>query len=152
MISLNLFITIVGILITIILFLVGYIIHTWKRESVLSAKNDSLAIERTKFDKETDKLKNEIVTLKKEKSKPTSKRSIGDKYVFIDKYGIYKSKENEHYFCASCIGKDIESPMRTEEFGWKCMSKDCLAFFPNEKYKPPKRRRMLNKGIDIDDI
>ncbi len=44
--------------------------------------------------------------------------------------------------------------MRPEEYGWKCMSKDCLAFIPNEKYKElnKKKSRVINPGINIDDI
>lgn len=143
MISLNLFITIIGILVTIILFLVGYIIHTWKRESVLSAKNNNLNIERSKSEQEANKLKDKIINLEKEKTelisnydKHFSAKAIRDKYIFNDKYGFYESKGDKHSFCASCLlNTDIkESPLKSEKYGWRCPLKNCHKFYPNELY------------------
>ena len=163
--------TIISILSSFIIALIIYIFCSRNRESVLSAKNDSLAIERTKteketnglrdkivkletervkFDKDTNELKEKIITLETEKADLASKGNVRVKYVFNDKYGIFKSREKDHYFCPSCMTKNIESPMRTEKTGWTCLSKDCLFFVPNEKHKPPKR--IIHPGVTIDDF
>jgi len=65
---------------------------------------------------------------------------LQDKYDFIKELGIYKSKESGHYFCASCLWKNIESPLTEQQGGWWCELKDCGKFYINPSYKAPKRK------------
>ncbi len=69
---------IISILGTFTISLIIYIFCSWKRESVLSAKNKSLDIESAAADKETDKLKNEIIKLKEQNTK--LKSTINEKF------------------------------------------------------------------------
>jgi regulator of replication initiation timing len=70
----------------------------------------------------------------------SSTENLQDKYVFIKELGIYKSKESGHYFCASCLMKNIESPLTQKQGGWRCELKDCGIFYKNPAYQAPKRK------------
>ena len=71
----------------------------------------------------------------------TAAELLQEKYDFIEKFGIYKSKESGRYFCASCLTKNIESPLTEKLSGWQCELKDCGQFYIKPGYKEPKRKR-----------
>jgi len=56
-----------------------------------------------------------------------------DKYEFDKTYGIYKSKskEDELYYCTSCLLKGIVSPLKENRSRWSCLSKECGQFYEN---------------------
>ena len=156
MINLSLFISVIGILTTIILFLIGYIIYTWKTESVLSAENKSFARERAKTDKEISKLRENIVSIKHKMNREIDKlkedkinlenkfnsnfsqKTIRDKYTSHE-YGFSVSKETGHYFCTSCLlsSDTRESPLTKHNMGWSCEYKDCDKFYSDPNWRPP---------------
>ena len=70
----------------------------------------------------------------------SSTKNLQDKYDFIKEFGIYKSKESGHYFCASCLMKKIESLLTEKQSGWQCELKDCGIFYKNPAYQAPKRK------------
>jgi len=87
--------------------------------------------------------KYDIIKEEKKHSAPQKKSStknVQDKYDFITELGIYKSKESGHYFCFSCLMKNIESPLTEKQGGWWCESKDCGKFYIDPSYKPSKRK------------
>jgi hypothetical protein len=86
---------------------------------------------------EISNLQNKIIALEEK----FSTNNLQDKYVFIKELGIYKSKESGHYFCASCLMKNIESPLTEKQNGWRCELKDCGKFYSNPAYQPQIRRR-----------
>ncbi len=70
----------------------------------------------------------------------SSAENLQDKYEFIKEFGIYKSKESGNYFCASCLMKNIESPLTQRRTGWRCESKGCGKFYTNPAYQTQKRK------------
>jgi len=70
----------------------------------------------------------------------SSTENLQDKYDFIEEFGVYKSKESGHYFCASCLMKNIESPLTARRTGWRCELRDCSKFYSNPAYQRPKRK------------
>jgi hypothetical protein len=86
---------------------------------------------------EISNLQNKILVLEEK----YSTNNLQDKYVFVKELGIYKSKESGHYFCTSCLMKNIESPLTEKQSGWRCEIKDCDKFYSNPSYQPQIRRR-----------
>jgi len=86
--------------------------------------------------KEISDLQNKILALEKK----SSAENLQDNYGFIKELGIYKSKESGHYFCTSCLMKNIESPLTEKQSGWRCELKDCGKFYSNPSYQLPKRK------------
>ena len=68
-------------------------------------------------------------------------KKLQDGYDFIKELGIYKSKESGHYFCSSCLMKNIESPLTTKQNGWRCELKGCGKFYSNPSYQPPQQEK-----------
>jgi ribosomal protein L37AE/L43A len=88
---------------------------------------------------EISNLQNKILALEEK----FSANNLQDKYVFAKELGIYKSKESGHYFCTSCLMKNIESPLTEKQSGWHCELKDCGKFYSNPSYHPQIRRRPI---------
>ncbi len=66
--------------------------------------------------------------------------NLQDKYDFIKEFGIYESKVSGHYFCTSCLMKNIGSPLTEKQNGWQCELKDCNKFYSNPSYHPPQQQ------------
>ena len=50
--------------------------------------------------------------------------------------GVYENIKTGAYYCASCLIKDKrESPLVTQQHGWRCMVRGCDAFFHNPDFK-----------------
>lgn len=87
-------------------------------------------------------LKKQILELEKENlalKEKSSDKNLRDKYIFNSTYGVYESKESGHYFCTSCLMKNIESPLTKKQNGWRCELKDCSKFYSNPSYQPPQQ-------------
>ena len=100
---------------------------------ILTVQQDDSALVSENLD-----LKNKIFKLEKENialNEKFSAKNLQDKYIFIKELGIYKSKESGHYFCTSCLIKNIESPLTEKENGWQCEVKGCDKFYSNPSYK-----------------
>ena len=83
-------------------------------------------------------LKKKIFELEKKYSaleEKSSAKKLKDKYNFNSTYGIYESKESGNYFCASCLMKNIESPLTKKQNGWQCELKGCDKFYSNPLYE-----------------
>jgi hypothetical protein len=116
------------------------ILTVQKDDAALVSKNLDLEKKIFTLEKshaeEISKLEKEISAFK-EKS---SAKILQDKYDFVKEIGIYKSKESGHYFCASCLMKNIESPLTETQSGWRCELKDCGKFYSNPSHQIPKRK------------
>jgi len=104
------------------------ILTVQKEDSALVSEN--LDLKKKIFELEKDNL------ALKEKS---FDKNLRDKYKFNSTYGIYESKESGHYFCTSCLMKNIESPLTKKDNGWQCEVKDCDKFYENPSYQYPKQ-------------
>jgi len=111
-----------------------------KKYSTFEEKHSALQ-EKTSTKNLQDKY--DFIKEEEKHSAPQEKSSttnLQDKYDFIKELGIYKSKESGHYFCASCLMKNIESPLTERRTGWRCELKDCGKFYTNPAYQRPKRK------------
>ena len=103
---------------------------------ILIVQRDDATLVTENFD-----LKKKIFELEKEMlavEEKFSAKKLQDKYNFNSTYGIYESKESRHYFCTSCLMKNIESPLTEKQSGWQCELKDCNKFYRNPSYQYPK--------------
>jgi ribosomal protein L37AE/L43A len=120
------------------------ILSVQKEDTALVSENLDLKKKIFELEKEIFNLQNKILVLEKDnlalKEKP-SPVNLQDKYDFIKELGIYKSKESGHYFCTSCLMKNIESPLTEKQSGWHCELKDCGKYYSNPSYQPQIRRR-----------
>ena len=99
--------------------------------ATLQSEQSATVTENLDLRKKIFELEKENLALK-EKPSPVN---LKDKYTFIKELGIYKSKEAGHYFCTSCLMKNIESPLTEKENGWQCEVKGCDKFYSNPSYK-----------------
>ena len=106
------------------------------RISKLEKDNLALQIRNSALEKQIVGLEKKILAL--ENKKPDIK--VQDRYEFIKEFGISKSKESGHYFCTSCLMKNIESPLTEKQSGWRCELKDCGKFYKNPSYQSPPKR------------
>jgi hypothetical protein len=100
---------------------------------ILSVQKDDAALVSENLD-----LKKKIFELEKENlalKEKSSAKNLQDKYNFNSTYGVYVSKESGHYFCTSCLMKNIESPLTKKENGWRCELKGCDKFYENPSYQ-----------------
>jgi hypothetical protein len=102
---------------------------------IAALEKDNLALQtRNSFlENKIVELEKKILVLENEKSNI----KLQDKYNFVEKLGISKSKETGHYFCTSCLMKNIESPLTTKQNGWQCELQGCDRFYSNPSYQPP---------------
>ena len=125
--------------------------------STIQIENSSLVSENLELKQKIFELEKEIHNLKDKHAKEESrliekhakeistlkeKLSAGklqDKYTFNSTYGFYESKESGHPFCASCLPKNIESPLTVKPSGWRCELNDCKKFISNPSFKMQKR-------------
>jgi hypothetical protein len=113
------------------------ILTVQKDDATLVSENLDLKKKIFELEKEIFNLQNKILELEKEnlalKENP-SPVNLKDKYTFIKELGIYQSKESGHYFCTSCLMKNIESPLTTKQNGWRCELQGCDKFYSNPSY------------------
>jgi hypothetical protein len=105
---------------------------------ILTVQKDDAALVSENLD-----LKKKIFELEKDNlalNKKSFAKGLQDKYDFIKELGIYKSKESGHFFCTSCLMKNIESPLTEKPSGWRYELKDCGEFYSNPSHHLPKRR------------
>jgi hypothetical protein len=119
------------------------ILSVQKEDAALVSENLDLKKKIFELEKEIFNLQNKILELEKEnlalKERP-SPVNLKDKYTFIKELGIYKSKESGHYFCTSCLMKNIESPLTERQSGWQCELKGCDKFYSNPSYNYPQQQ------------
>lgn len=110
---------------------------------ILTVQKDDaeLVSENLDLKKKIFELENQIFNLKQGHANEISnlQNKILDKYEFIKELGIYRSKKSGHYFCSSCLMKNIESPLTEKPGGWRCELKDCGKNYHNPSYHPPPR-------------
>lgn len=102
------------------------------KKKIFELEKENLNLQN-KHSEEISNLQKKILSLEEE----SSAKSLRDKYNFNSTYGIYESKESGHYFCTSCLMKNIESPLTEKQNGWQCELKDCNKFYSNPSYNPP---------------
>jgi ribosomal protein L37AE/L43A len=61
--------------------------------------------------------------------------------------GIWSHKRKSVYFCPSCKSKQIESPLREESAGWRCMVRECDMFFENPEWKEKQFSLLKSKRL-----
>lgn len=120
--------------------------------STVQIENSSLVSENLELKQKIFKLEKEISNLNQEQTKEISalkkKLSAGklqDKYTFNSTYGFYEFKEDGHPFCASCLLKNIESPLTVKPSGWRCELSECNKFYRNPSFKVTKRENPYRK-------
>jgi hypothetical protein len=65
--------------------------------------------------------------------------------------GVSKHKITGKLFCTSCLLKNIPSPVRRNKHDWVCLSKDCIAKYPDPNNPPPlKQQRVIHPGVKND--
>ena len=106
------------------------------KKKIFELEKENLNFQK-KHSEEISNLQKKILALE-EKS---SGKSLRDKYTFNSTYGVYESKESGHYFCTSCLMKNIESPLTTKDNGWQCELKGCDKFYSNLSYQPPQEEK-----------
>ena len=101
--------------------------------SAVQGENSTLHSKNLELEKKIFELEKEIYNLKQKQNTP----SMQSKYIFDETYGIYKSKDkgDKHFYCTSCLAKNIESPLKVLQHGWSCELGDCDKFYPNPSYK-----------------
>ena len=114
-------------------------IETTNKISDISNENINLKSKNHKLNLENSNLKQELSNLKSDLKKQLSDEKLQDKYTFNSTYGFYESKESGHPFCASCLPKNIESPLTVKPSGWRCELNDCKKFISNPSFKMQKR-------------
>ncbi|MFN6183205.1 MAG: hypothetical protein ACK4WS_03265 [Burkholderiales bacterium] len=63
--------------------------------------------------------------------------------------GVYENIKTGAYFCASCLIKDkLESPLVTQPNGWRCMVRNCNAFFHNPDHKQSIEKQSFAKHFN----
>ncbi|MGA3280317.1 MAG: hypothetical protein ABSD50_04955 [Smithella sp.] len=111
---------------------------------ILTVQKDDaeLVSENLDLKKKIFELENKIFSLKQGHANEISslQNKIIDKYEFIKELGTYKSKESGHYFCSSCLMKNIESPLTETPGGWRCELKDCGKYYRNPSFHPTTRK------------
>ncbi len=103
----------------------------------------ALVSENLALKKRISELEEKYSAFEEKHSAPQEKsfaEKLQDKYEFIKEFGVYKSKESGNYFCASCLMKNIESPLMVRRTGLRCGLKDCGKFYTNPAYQTPKRK------------
>ncbi|MDD2468332.1 MAG: hypothetical protein PHI97_30500 [Desulfobulbus sp.] len=71
------------------------------------------------------------------------------KYSFDETTGTYSHKKTRKLFCASCLIKNIESPLKTLPYGWICLNKDCNLYYNDPSNPQPERKPVIiSKGIE----
>lgn len=118
-----------------ILQIQSLILTVQKEDATLVSENLDLKKKIFELEKEIFNLQNKILALE-EKSSATK---LQDKYNFNSTYGVSESKESGHYFCTSCLMKNIESPLTKKQNGWRCELKGCGKFYENPSYKYPQQ-------------
>jgi regulator of replication initiation timing len=101
-------------------------------------ENSAVVTENLNLKKKIFELEKVILNFQQEQAKVISR--IQNKYVFDKTYGIFKSKESDHFFCTSCLMKNIESPLTVTKSGWRCELKDCGKFYSNPSFKPKRQK------------
>lgn len=56
---------------------------------------------------------------------------------FLPQFGVWFSKSDGLYYCASCLTKKLRSPMRVERNGWRCLVKECEIWIWKENPNHP---------------
>jgi hypothetical protein len=107
------------------------ILSVQKDDAALVSENLDLKKKIFELEKENFNLQKENLALN-EKPSPVN---LKDKYTFVKELGIYQSKESGHYFCTSCLTKNIESPLTNKQNGWRCELKECDKFYENPSYQ-----------------
>jgi hypothetical protein len=93
----------------------------------------NLDLERNIFNLEKQHEK-EISELKEK----LSAKELVSKYDFNKTIGVYVSKEDEQYYCTSCLLKGIESPLHESSSGWHCKLGSCEQhYYSSRNIDPP---------------
>ena len=72
-----------------------------------------------------------------------------DDFNFDQRLGIYKHKTKPEFYCASCIPKDVLSPLKVQDNGWMCQIRGCEKFHRNPDYREPPYQPIHRPGYDL---
>ena len=89
-------------------------------------------------------LKTKNMFLHTEMSIKNSKGALLSKYIFLDKWGIWKERSADRYVCPKCLDQGKETPLQIREYGWICNVHTYL--FVNPDFHP----KIPSQGIKDD--
>jgi len=111
----------IGLLITIIIWLIQKLLSGQGQIGSLKSQIDSLKEEKSNFKQEIQNLKGENTKLQCEINQYIHKDKLLSKFQFNKDCGIWKHKETGLDYCHKClIEKGLESPLRKNKGTWHC--------------------------------
>lgn len=102
-----------------------------ERITELEAKNDSLYIENETLQFDHSKSREQIKKLEEQLAALTDKLPV----LFDKRTGTWIDKNTSIHYCPKCKASAISSPMKDEQYGWRCSV--CNTYFNNPDNPQP---------------